>query len=224
MTKTLIKTIEDMEALIEEWGFLPFFECRIPGFSVEELADPAIWYTDGDFRVWDWKGPIIRDLGCGYGKFFEKKAVFISKEWFPDFANYRRDGYDYEGLIGDELAGYNDRRLYELVGANEPVLSKSLKILGNYRKGGAKGFDTIITRLQMQTFVLVNDFKYMTDRNGKEYGWGVAEYATPEWFFGDEFYKKTYSKSPEESYSIIYEHLRKLFPGAAEADIRKVLG
>ncbi len=224
MAKKLIKTIEDMEALIEEWGFLPFFECRIPGFSVEELADPAIWYTDGDFRVWDWKGPIIRDLGCGYGKFFEKKAVFISKEWFPDFANYRRDGYDYEGLIGDELVGYNDRRLYELVGANEPVLSKSLKALGNYRKGGAKGFDTIITRLQMQTFVLVNDFKYMTDRNGKEYGWGVAEYATPEWFFGEDFYKKTYSKSPEESYSAIYEHLRKLFPEAAETDIRKVLG
>jgi hypothetical protein len=222
--KYLIRTKQDMEDLINEWGFLPFIKCRIEGFSVEELADPAIWYTEGDFRVWDWKGPVIRDTGCGYGKFFEKKAAFISKEWFPDFANYRRDGYDYEGMIGDELVSYNDMKLYELVEANEPILTKGLKALGNYRKGGNKGFDTIITRLQMQTFVLVNDFKYMTDKYGREYGWGVAEYATPEKFFGEGFYEKTYSKEPEESYEKLFRHISGLFPKAREADIRKVLG
>ena len=222
--KYLIRTKEDMEDLINEWGFLPFFRCRIEGFSVEELADPAIWYAEGDFRVWDWKGPVIRDTGCGYGKFFEKKAAFVSKEWFPDFANYRRDGYDYEGMIGDELVSYNDMKLYELVEANEPILTKGLKALGNYRKGGNKGFDTIITRLQMQTFVLVNDFKYMTDKYGREYGWGVAEYATPERFFGEGFYEKTYCKEPEESYEKLFRHISGLFPKAKEADIKKVLG
>ncbi len=213
-----------MEDLINEWGFLPFFRCRIEGFSVEELADSAIWYTEGDFRVWDWKGPVIRDTGCGYGKFFEKKAAFVSKEWFPDFANYRRDGYDYEGMIGDELVSYNDMKLYELVEANEPILTKGLKAIGNYRKGGNKGFDTIITRLQMQTFVIVNDFKYMTDKYGREYGWGVAEYATPEKFFGEGFYGKTYCKEPEESYEKLFRHISKLFPDAKEAEIKKFLG
>lgn len=222
--KYRIKTIKDLEDLINEWGFLPFFRCRIEGFSVGELADPKIWYDEGDFSVWDWKGPVIQDLSCAYGKFFEKKAAFISKEWFPDFANYRRNGYDYEGMIGDELVNYGDRRLYELIAGNEPVLSRSLKVMGNYRKGGNKGFDTAVTRLQMQGFILVNDFKYMTDRYGREYGWGIAEYATPEWFFGESFYEKTYSKEPEESYELIFRHLKKLFPKASESDIRKVLG
>lgn len=221
----MIKTIKDLENLIDNWGFVPFFEGRIPGFSLEELADPAIWWETGDFRVWDWKGPVIQEMKCGYGKFFEKRAGFISKEWFPDFANYRRDGYDYEGLVDDELANYGDRRLYELVAGSEPVLSKDLKAMGNYRKGGNKGFDTAITRLQMQSFVIVNDFKYMTDRYGREYGWGVAEYATPEWFFGeDEFRAVTYSREPGESYERIFAHLRGLFPGAAEAALRKVIG
>ena len=224
MSRKLIKTINDLEDLVEEWGFLPFFRGRIPGFSVGEIADPAVWYDEGDFSVWDWKGPVIQDLKCAYGKFFEKKAAFISREWFFDFANYRRDGYDYEGMIEDELVSYKDRKLYELVAENGPVLSKELKSLGNYRKGGNTGFDTSITRLQMQGFVLVNDFKYMTDRYGKEYGWGVAEYATPEWFFGDEFVKKTYSRSPEESYERIFKHLKGLFPEASETDIKKVLG
>ena len=220
----VIKTIKDLETLIEEWGFLPFFEGRIPGFSVGELSDPKIWYDEGDFSVWDWKGPVIQDLRCAYGKFFEKKATFISREWFFDFANYRRDGYDYEGMIEDELVSYKDKGLYELVANNGPILSKELKALGNYRKGGNKGFDTVITRLQMQGFVLVNDFKYMTDKKGKEYGWGVAEYATPEWFFGEEFYERTYCREPEESFERIFRHMKGLFPDASDEDIKKVLG
>ena len=220
----IIRTIRDLEDLIEEWGFLPFFRGRIPGFSIEELSDPAIWYDEGDFRVWDWKGPVIRDTGCAYGKFFEKKAGFISREWFFDFANYRRDGYDYEGMIEDELVSFRDRKLYALVNEHSPVLSKELKAMGNFRKGGNKGFDTMITRLQMQGFVLVNDFKYMTDRFGREYGWGVAEYATPEWFFGEGFYEKTYAREPEESYARLFDHLKGLFPEAPEKDIIKVLG
>ena len=223
--KFRIRSIADLENLIEEWGFLPFFSGRIPGFSVGELSDPSIWYDEGDFSVWDWKGPVIQDLKCAYGKFFEKKAGFISREWFYDFANYRRDGYDYEGMVEDELVSYKDKSLYELVaGANGPILSKDLKAMGNYRKGGNTGFDTSITRLQMQGFILVNDFKYMTDKNGKEYGWGVAEYATPECFFGKDFYKKTYSRTPEESWERIYGHLRKLLPEASEEAIRKLLG
>ena len=31
-----------------------------------------------------------------YGKFFDKKAGFISLEWLPYFANYRRSGYDFD--------------------------------------------------------------------------------------------------------------------------------
>lgn len=225
MAKYLIKTIKDLESLVEEWGFLPFLRGRIPGFSIGEISDPAVWYDEGDFSVWDWKGPVIQDIHCAYGKFFEKKAGFISREWFYDFANYRRDGYDYEGMVEDELVSYRDKQLYDLVAeAGGPILSKELKALGNYRKGGNKGFDTIITRLQMQSFVIVNDFKYMTDKSGREYGWGVAEYTTPEWFFGEDFYEKTYCREPGESYERILEHLGKLLPTAGEADLKKLLG
>ena len=225
MKKYLIKTIGDLESLVEEWGFLPFFRGRIPGFSIGEISDPAVWYDEGDFSVWDWKGPVIQDIRCAYGKFFEKKAGFISREWFYDFANYRRDGYDYEGMVEDELVSYRDKQLYDLVAeAGGPILSKELKVLGNYRKGGNKGFDTIITRLQMQSFVIVNDFKYMTDKSGREYGWGVAEYTTPEWFFGEDFYGKTYCREPGESYEKILEHLGRLLPTAGEANLKKVLG
>ncbi|MBR6941255.1 MAG: hypothetical protein IKH65_10635, partial [Clostridia bacterium] len=86
-----IKTKKDLEDAVTEFGFVPFFSNSVPGFSLEENVSPRAWFSS-DEGAWEWKGPVIRETGCAYGKFFENKAVFISKEWFPDFANYRRDG------------------------------------------------------------------------------------------------------------------------------------
>ena len=220
-----ITSYDDLKEAVQELGFLPFFPCAVPGFSIEENVDPALWYSSGDdWKVWEWKGPLINDLRCAYGKFFGKKAVYISKDWFADFANYRRDGYDFDARFEDGLASYRDKRLYELIDENGPVLSKCLKALGNYRKGGNKGFDTSITRLQAQGYVIISDFVYMVDKNGNEYGWGVAEYATPEQFLGAEFTDQVYARPPQESYERILEHMRKILPGAEEKDIRKLLG
>ncbi len=210
---------------IETYGFLPFFAGTIPGFSIEEHAARDTWYdaADGDWKVWVWKGPVIRESGCAYGKFFENKAVFISREWFADFANYRRNGYDFDSRYDEGLAYYGDKALFELIDANAPIVSRTLKAIGDYRKGGRKGFDTMITRLQSQCYVLISDFVYPIDKTGKEYGWGLAEYSTPEKLFGDEFTGRVYQRSPEESYRRIFEHLRSLFPDADEKDIKKIL-
>ncbi len=220
-----IRTKQDLLDAIETFGFLPFFAGSIPGFSIEEHAVRDVWYTapDGEWKVWDWKGPVIREAGCAYGKFFENRAVFISRDWFPDFANYRRDGYDFDARYDDGLASYRDKELFDLLNAQAPVLSKTLKAMGNYGKDGRKGFDTILTRLQAQCYVVTSDFVYATDRAGRPYGWGTAEYSTPEAFFGESFTARVYQRSPEESYRRIYEHLRALFPDAEEKQLRKIL-
>ena len=217
-----IQTMEDLKHAVDELGFLPFFKNEIEGFSVEEHVDPELWFTDQE-GPWEWKGPVIREMGCAYGKFFEKKAAYISREWFPDFANYRRDGYDFDARFDDELASYQDKRLFDLVEGNAPVLSKKLKQIGNYKKGGNKGFDTVITRLQSQCYVITSDFVYLTDKKGRQYGWGVAEYSTPERFMGSDFTDRVYAKAPEESYERIYAHFKKLLPHARESAIKKIL-
>ena len=217
-----IRKKEDLIRAVNELGFLPFFQNSIEGFSVEEHADPKVWFGDQE-GPWEWKGPVIQELGCAYGKFFERKAAYISKEWFPDFANYRRDGYDFDARFDDELASYQDKKLFELVDANAPILSKELKKLGNYRKGGNKGFDTVITRLQSQCYVVISNFTYMTDKFGRQYGWGVAEYSTPECFMGTDFTEHVYERTPEESYAKIYAHFKEILPDVEEGKLRKIL-
>ena len=225
MTDFVISSKADLIEAVHEFGFLPFFENSIEGFSIEEHTSPECWYdySSGSWPVWEWKGPVIRETGCAYGKFFEKKACYISPEWFPDFANYRRDGYDFDARYDDGLAPLKDKQLYDLIEANSPILSKELKRLGNYRKGGVKGFDTMITRLQSQCYAVISDFVYMRGKNGSTYGWGVAEYSTPEVFMGERFTSAVYQRTPEQSYERLLEHFTRLFPNTDINVIKRLL-
>ena len=217
-----IQTKQDLIDAVQTFGFVPLFTNSIPGFSVEEHVAPEAWFN-GDEGVWEWKGPVIRESGCAYGKFFENKAVFISREWFPNFANYRRDGYDFDARFDDGLASYRDKELFELLDGHGPILSKSLKAIGNYRKGGRTGFDTSMTRLQAQCYAVISDFVYQRDRYGRPYGWGVAEYTTPEKLFGADFCDAVYARAPEASFERVLAHLKELLPHADEAVLRKLL-
>lgn len=220
--KLFIASQQDLAEAVERLGILPLFANSLTGFSVEEHVSPRAWFSN-EPGVWEWKGPVIRETGCAYGKFFEHKAAFVSASWFAELANYRRDGYDFDARWEDGLASYKDKRLYELLVAREPVLSRHLKTDGDYRKGGNTGFDTSMTRLQEQCYAVISDFVYEHDRFGHPYGWGVAEYSTPEKWLGKAFCEAVYLHEPQESYELLSAHLQTLLPHAEEKDIRRFL-
>ncbi len=218
----VIRSKEDIIALVDKWGFVPFFKNEIKGFSIEELVLPSLWFGESD-GPWEWKGPVIREGGCAYGKFFRNKAVFISRDWICDFANWRRDGYDHDARFDDGLASYNDRQVCEVLEQHPSLLSKNLKELSGFGRNGKKGFDGIITRLQMQGYVTTADFEYMKDKKGNIYGWGVARYATFEQQFGEFFTQNVYKCQPNESYEKIFKHICSIFPDTDEGVVRKLL-
>ena len=47
---------------------------------------------------WTWRHVLSSHPDIAYSKFFGRKAGFIYKDWFPVFANYRRNGYDSDAL------------------------------------------------------------------------------------------------------------------------------
>lgn len=218
-----LRSPKDIVALTAELGFLPFFAGNIPGFSVEDCCPPELWFSEEADGPWEWKGPVVRSGQCVYGKVFGGRAGFISKEWLPDFANLRRDGYDFDARYEDGLAARKDKEVYDTVTEHGALLSKELKRLCNYRKGGNRGFDTVITRLQMQTYVTIGDFVYLQDKFGQTYGWGVAQYTTPEVQFGYDFVTSAYRKDPAESRADILAHLQSILPDADETQLLKLM-
>lgn len=92
-----IRTWQELLNWVNEVGFLLLFANEIEGFSAEEHTSPDYWWTgDAEQDPWEWRKIIARSKKVAYDKFFGDKPGFISKEWLPYFANYRRNGYDFD--------------------------------------------------------------------------------------------------------------------------------
>ena len=223
---------EDLIEAVKYYGFLPFFANEISGFSIEEMTPASRWFTSLE-GPWEWKGPVISEGDCVYGKFFSKKAGFVSNRWFPDFANVRRDGYDFDARTEDGLSSWSDQYLYSIISSRHSILSRDAKILGGYvkpKKDGKdawqprKGFDTSITRLQMQCYVIISDFEYERSKTGEFYGWGIARYAIPEEYPGKKkFTDKVYRHTVEESRRRILKHLASVLPETDETLLKRLI-
>lgn len=222
-----LHTVEEAMSYIEEVGFLPFFACDIPGFSLEERTVAEDWWGEEPAKdPWIWREIIARQGEIAYGKFFFNRAGFITKKWLPYFCNYRRDGYDFDALWDDGKASARAKMVMDVFteeNADLEILSNELKQVARFGKGGAKGFDGIVSNLQMQTYLCVRDFRQRKNRKGESYGWPITVYCTPEHLFGPKSATGAYSESPEKSGERIKSHLLELFPEATPSQVKRFL-
>ena len=218
MISGIIQNREDMAVMIREAGILPFFKNGVKGWSVEEHIDPSIWFTDRE-GPWEWKGLLAAERVCVYGKFIRSRAAFITPEWFAELAGWRRDGYDWEGRVDDGLAPYHDRLLMKYLETHPYALSKHAR----RECGFSKGYDAVLTRLQMQTYVVTSGFQYSISKQGVPYGWGNAVIDLADRWLGEEALALPEGRTPEASFERMMAHLMSVLPGAEEGALRREL-
>ena len=215
-----IRSWHELIDWINEVGFVPLFKNEIPGFSVEEHTSDLFWWTDDPVQdPWKWRELIARSGEIAYGKFFDKKAGFISKEWFPHFANWRRDGYDFDSRWDEELASIRCKKIMDQFNKRDELFSNELKQLAGFGKGGEKNFDGTVTELQMQTYLVIRDFRRRLNKQGFEYGWPISVYTTPEALWGYDHVTSAYSIAPTESGKLIIQQITQNFPQSSTTDI-----
>lgn len=216
-----IKTVEELYEYVETVGFLPLFRSRVDGFSLEELTACSAWWSETDEDPWAWRQAAASEGKVVYGKFFGQKAGFLSKEWLPCFAAYRRDGYDFDTLYELGLAPRKSKLIMDVLESEGPIPSYRLKERAGFGKGGEKGFEGAITHLMMQTYVVISGFEQKLNKSGEPYGWHVASYCTAEQRFGRELVRSAYSLTREEALEKILKQMHTLYPGASDRDILK---
>ena len=220
-----IRTAAELTALVDTLGFLPLFACGVQGFSVEERTVPGDWWTDDPGRdPWMWREQLAREGHVAYGKFFGGRAGFLSRKWFPVFANYRRDGYDFDALWEDEKASLREKKIMDLF--SDPatrLFSHEVKRMAGFMKGGEKNFDGTVTGLEMKTYLVMRDFRRRRNKQGQEYGWNLAIYARPEELFGYEQVTACYEEDPQASFARLVARAKELNPGAEEKQLVTLL-
>jgi hypothetical protein len=220
-----IHTVDDAIENINRLGFLPLFKNDIPGFSLEERTVADYWWSGNEKRdPWEWREIIARSGEVAYGKFFDKKAGFISKKWFPYFANYRREGYDFDALWDDEKASLRQKKIMDLFEKENELYSFEVKKKAGFGKGGEKNFEGTMAKLQMQTYLCVRDFRQKKNKSGVGYGMDVAVYCKPEQLWEYDYVTSAYSEAPQDSAGRIAAHMAEIYPAATEKQIKKVLG
>ena len=221
MEKELIHSCPELIDYINEIGFLPLLPIGITGWSADEVVDEDCQYKSlpeggWEWPIWEWKGSILQESGCAYGKFFKGKAAFISREWWPDFCNYRRNIYPYpeEGSI--------EEAILDVLRIEGSLITRDLRHLCGFTGPKMRSrFDAYITKLEMGGYIVTEDFVYPRDRHGREYGWGWSLLTTPESLFGKERCRT--ERTPQESYERILQHFKKILPNTAEKSIHSLL-
>ena len=207
--------------LIHQIGFLPLLNSGIRGFSAEEMvADDCryVVFPEGgwDWPLWKWKGQVVTEGNCMYGKFFDGKAGFVSREWWPDFCNYRRSNHPApeEGTIEEailttlrEQGSLITRHLRAACGFTGPKMRSK--------------FDSYVTRLQAGCHIVTEDFVHPQDKHGHDYGWGWSLLTTPEQLYGRDHCRC--NRTPEESFQRLLSHFKHLLPQATESQITKLV-
>lgn len=202
---------------INKVGFLPLLRMGIQGWSAEEVVDDDCGYIvnpDGswEWALWRWKGEIIRETGCAYGKFFDRKAAFISKAWWPDFCNYRRSLQPYP--VEDSV----ERMILDTLRENGSMITRDLRKACGFTGPKMRGkFDAFVSRLQMQGYIVTEDFVYPHDRHGREYGWGWSLLTTPEAWLGPAACSP--ERTPQESYQRLVGQIKIIIPGISQSAI-----
>lgn len=218
-----LHTPEQLLAYIDEVGFLPLFQNDIPGFSVEEHTEARWWWSgEAAHDPWEWREILAESGKVAYGKFFDRKAGFISCEYLPYFVNARRDGYDFDALWDDELASWRQKKIMDCVGGDTEIFSNELKEKAGFGPGGEKNFDGVLTDLQMELYLCVRRFRRRLNRRGQPYGWPVASYVRPEQLWGYAHIVSAYKEEPAVSRERIWARMRQLYPGVSDKQLKKI--
>ena len=216
-----IHSCPDLMECVRQLGFLPLLESGIQGYAAESMMAEEcrfIQFDDGSWEwpLWQWKGSVVRDGDCVYGKFFAGKAGFISRKWWLDFCNWRRSQHPVpeEGTIEDFILA--------TLREHGSMVARELRAACDFTgKNMRSKFDAYVGRLQMGTHIVTEDFVYPVDKHGREYGFGWSLLTTPERLLGRETCQC--KRTPEESHERILTHLSQLLPMATEQQIRKLI-
>lgn len=216
----MLKSAKEAAELIRVNGFLPLMNSGLGNYSLFGLGDPLFELDfDSEVSPWFWRTLLAADPDIAYGKFFHGKAGFVSRECFPAFANYRRDGYDWDTLHEMGMMPRCGERVMPLFAEGACMPPFAIAALA----GLSAKPEALLTQLQARSYLITDHFERRRSRTGEEYGWHVSWYISPEAKFGADEVRSRYEEDPRDSLVFLAARLQKALPESSGAEILRFL-
>lgn len=93
------------------WGFCPF-PCSTTNFPIDDSAATGLWeaWMARESGGWNCPPGVV-----AYGKLFSMKVELVDQEWYPNLANYQRNGYDFDSRYEVRLASYREKCIMDVL-------------------------------------------------------------------------------------------------------------
>ncbi|MCL6603458.1 MAG: hypothetical protein K6T94_11330 [Paenibacillus sp.] len=219
-----ITTYEEATEIISELGIIPLATLLPDHPSINSLTQAENWHTGSEFDPWLWRARFPGEGIAAYGKFIKKKAILISRDWFPVYLAAIGSESPLEVRYNNGLCSREALNLLRIVREDEGIETRSLRSeAGMKAKEQKTAFDNAVTELQGSLDIVISGVKARHNGMGEVNGWNSTSFETVSHWM-DEAGITPFEGSREEAVDWLKSEMDKLWSPAAKAWIYKVWG
>lgn len=175
----VVITYGEMAEVIARLGILPLAGLIPEHPSVNGLTRAENWHTGSELDPWSWRARFPGEGLAGYGKFIRKKAVLVSREWFPAFVKAVGSSQELEERYNNGLASREAVLLLQIIRDNEGIETRELRALADMKAKEKKtAFGNALNELQGTADIVISGVKQRLNASGEVNGWNSTSFET----------------------------------------------
>ncbi|PQP80116.1 hypothetical protein C0Q44_29255 [Paenibacillus sp. PCH8] len=219
-----VVTYEEAGQRIQSIGLLPLAPLFVEYPSLSSLTPEEHWYKDDALDPWLWRSRIAEEGIAAYGKFVKKKALFVSREYFPWVHRLLADSRTIEEQYEAGLISREAFKLYVQVEEHEGIDGRALRSQTGFgAKEDKKAFDRGLLDLQGHAAIVISGTKEKEGLAEGKVAWNSSAYETAgHWMKRHGI--KSFEGSATEARELLLVQLQQHASPAALSSIAKSLG
>ncbi|UQZ37040.1 hypothetical protein C2I18_27990 [Paenibacillus sp. PK3_47] len=219
----IVTTYKEMGEVIARLGIVPLAALIPEHPSVNALTKAENWHTGTEVDPWQWRARFPGDGLAGYGKFIKKKAVLVSREWFPAYVKAAGSSQPLEERYNNGLASREAVTLLQIIRSHQGIETRQLRVQGDMKAKEKKtAFDNALTELQGTLDIVISGVQERHNAEGETNGWNSTSFETAEhWMESNQI--PQFEGTREEAVDWLLSRMEGIWQPAAVSWIRKVL-
>ncbi|ASA21724.1 AlkZ-related protein [Paenibacillus donghaensis] len=175
----VVTTYEEAAEVVARMGMLPLAPLIPQHPSLNGLTKPENWHTGTELDPWSWRARFPGDGLAGYGKFMKKKALLVSKAWFPAYVAAAGSLRSLEERYDSGLCSKEALILLQIIRANEGIETRRLRTEAGMKAPEQKrSFDNAVIELQGSLDIVISGVKQRVNELGEASGWNSTSFET----------------------------------------------